>query len=286
MSSWRERNERAVLALRAEPWAARLVASVNRRGIRWEEEDFLFELRYAHDLVRAGLRVEYESPTGMGNSSVDFKIAADVPWLVELVRLRESAAVKAATVFEKLPSGLIVETLNLSSHAGVVDPARAEATPQHELLRVTQKLGDKVFDGKKPIKFPKPDGSAFHMILMDMRGFEGMGFPDRDDCRQIVGGPRMVSPSMFVAYHPETGEPIHGVWDPDNSSTAARLLRERVHVIGFVHEQKYCDDEIRDATVIFLNPEFFGPSDKTTYPLRAAPESLPARGKNSLWGAG
>jgi hypothetical protein len=78
-----------------------------------------------------------------------------------------------------------------------------------------------------------------------------------------------------------------GVWDPQNNSQAAVLLRERVHAIGFVHEDLYIDDEIRDVTVTFLNPAFFGEAQLAPYPLRApAHVALPARATNSLWRTG
>ena len=54
-----------------------------------------------------------------------------------------------------------------------------------------------------------------------------------------------------------TWEPIHGVWDPANTSTAAQLLRERIHVIAWSASSSYCDDEIRDITLPFINPALF-----------------------------
>jgi hypothetical protein len=287
MSPWRERNERGLKALRSEPWARGLVARVDALGIKPEADDTLFELRYAHDLVRAGLQPAYEHRTGVGNSTVDFNLPGEVPWLVELVSIRQSDAMKAATSTETLSPGITTDTLFLSSTAGLADPSKGKQTQQHELLRVVHKLGEKVYDGKKPIKFPVPDGSNFHMLLIDMRGFEGLAaYPDRDHCRQIVSGPYGVHDPFNVASHADTGEPIRGVWDPENPSRAAALLRERVHVIGFVHEQLYCDDEIRDITLPFLNQALLPDAERfhALYPLAAERRlDLPARLENSLW---
>jgi hypothetical protein len=249
----------------------------------------LFELRYAHDLVRAGVAPVYEHRTGVGNSTVDFKLPGTVPWLVELVSIRESDAMKAATIKKTLGRGIRTEMLLLTNTVGLSDPAKKKQTQQEELLRAVNKLGEKVYDKKteKPIKFPVPDGSAFHMLLVDMRGFEGDGDPDRDHCRQIVGGPGLVRGRFNVAMHAETGEPIRGVWDEANTTRAAELLSERIHVIGFVHEQLYCDDEIRDITLPFLNPALFPENERfhDLYPLGAGRRpDLPARAKNSLWG--
>jgi hypothetical protein len=285
---WRERNVRALEALASEPWAQGLLKRVRSLGIKLKEDDTLFELRYAHDLARADVAPVYEHPTGVGNSTVDFKLPGRVPWLVELVSIQESDAVKAATVKKTLASGLRTETFLLTSDAGISDPSKKKQTPQEELLRVVNKLGEKVYDKKRdrPIKFPVPDGSAFHMLLVDVRGFEG-GDPDRDHCRQIVGGPALVRGEFNVAKHADTGEPIRGVWDEANTSRAAELLRERVHVIGFVHEQLYCDDEIRDITLPFINAPIFPEKERfhDLYPLDAGRRlDLPAREKNSLWG--
>ncbi|MES1206010.1 MAG: hypothetical protein ABUS79_08730 [Pseudomonadota bacterium] len=287
MSAWRERNERALKALRPLGWSRGLVARVDALGISPSADDTLFELRYAHDLARARVAPLYEHRTGVGNSTVDFKLPGTIPWLVELVSIRESDAMRAATVKDAIAPGIQTETLFLSSTAGLTDPSRAKQTQQHELLRVVHKLGEKVYDGKKPIKFPVPDGSAFHMLLVDMRGFEGLAaYPDRDHCRQIAGGPSVVRHELNIAAHADTGEPIRGVWDNANSAPAAVLLRERVHVIGFVHEGLYCDDEIRDVTFPLLNPALFPDKERfhDLYPLAAERRlDLPARIENSLW---
>jgi hypothetical protein len=288
MSAWRERNERALARLRLLPWAHGLVARVDALGITPEADDTLFELRYAHDVVLAGVAAVYEHRTGVGNSRVDFELLGVTRWLVELVSIRESDAAKAATTTETLGPGVTLSGMTLAQDVARVDPMKAKQTPQHELLRVVNKIGEKVYDGKKPIKFPVPDGSAFHMLVVDMRGFEGLaGYPDRDHCRQITGGPRLVREPLFVARHADSGEPIRGVWDPENMSPAALLLRQRVHVIGFVHEQLYCDGEIRDVTLPFLNPALFPEKERfhAVYPLPAEQQiDLPARLENSLWG--
>jgi hypothetical protein len=290
MSPWRERNERALEALGPAPWARGLIARVRKLGVTLAADDTLFELRYAHDLARARVAPEYEHRTGVGNSTVDFKLPGAVPWLVELVSIRESDAMKAATSRETHASGIRTETLLLSSTTEILDTSKKKQTQQHELLRVVHKLGEKVYDGAKPIKFPVPDGSAFHMLLVDMRGFEGIaGDPDRDHCRQITGGPSAVREEFNVARHADTWEPIRGVWDPANTATAATLLRERVHVIGFVHEQLYCDDEIRDVTLPFLNAALFPDKERfhDLYPMASGRDldfDYPARVENSLWG--
>ncbi len=131
---WRDRNDRAVEALGPLDWARGLLKRVRSLGIKLEEDDTLFELRYAHDLARAGVTPVYEHPTGVGNSKIDFKLPGRVPWLVELVSIQESDAIKAATVKETLANGIRTETVLLTSTTEISDPSRKKQTPQHELL--------------------------------------------------------------------------------------------------------------------------------------------------------
>ena len=56
-----------------------------------------FELRFGHALRQAGIVPRYEVP-GEGESTIDFAFASGKQeWLVELMRLKETAAAKQAT---------------------------------------------------------------------------------------------------------------------------------------------------------------------------------------------
>lgn len=68
----------------------------------WDEfssiKSALFELRFAGSLHKMGFNVEYEAATGVGKSTVDFKVPYDSSiWLIELTSTRESDTVKKAT---------------------------------------------------------------------------------------------------------------------------------------------------------------------------------------------
>lgn len=57
----------------------------------------LFELRFADEFARCGAAAEYEFAAGVGRSSVDFRVTQPGEWLIELVCLRTTDAVEAAT---------------------------------------------------------------------------------------------------------------------------------------------------------------------------------------------
>jgi hypothetical protein len=87
-----------MLELANQPWAQPIVAGINDNGgLRRENKDRLFELRFAYALHRAGITLRYEIP-GEARSTIDFGFASQGrPWAVELLRLGETQAVKAAT---------------------------------------------------------------------------------------------------------------------------------------------------------------------------------------------
>jgi hypothetical protein len=155
---------------------------------------------------------------------------------------------------------------------------------------VISALERKCFDSKKqrPIKFPIPDASTVNMLLVDTRRYERFGFLDRDHCRQMLGGAALVEHDFNVQWDPVSNKPIRGLWSTDNERPAAGIARERIHVVGFVHEEVYEDDEIREVTVLFQNPRL--PCDGSRYPLRwPTPPGAPRtklRQQNALWNNG
>src|SRR5207253_2519349 len=109
----------------------------------------MFEVRVAYALHRLGFSAEYEHQTGAGTKSADFRVRGDRDWLIELVSLGVTDAVKAATRQE----GPLV-SLDLNSNAK--DRKQSE---EGELIKAIERIADKA------TKFGRPS-SAMHMILV------------------------------------------------------------------------------------------------------------------------
>lgn len=128
-------------------WVAPLLSRLEQEPWNYQTKPLLFELRVAAEIYRAGLSAHYEYPTGIGSSSVDFRFEHDGhEWLVELVSILVSDAVKAASWENGLMFGA-----SLSSDAA--DPRQS---PSGELIVAQQKIGEKVWDGETWVKFPEP----------------------------------------------------------------------------------------------------------------------------------
>src|SRR5262249_18947553 len=233
---------RAADQLEVVPWASPLVnrtkSIVNRlraglidretyraNPLQASDMSFLFEIRYARELADAGLSARYEHGAGVGNTTVDFRVDIDPPWLIELVSLHESEAFKAASWKSGASAGFILST-------SASNPRRSE---EGETIKAQQRIGAKVFDSRQgPIKFPEPKGSM-HMILVDARGFLGNGRGDEADWKQIAFGPHGLDPRLIKYWtNPTTGEraPIMGVFQPDCPLLEAPTLQARVHFVG------------------------------------------------------
>ena len=88
----------AMDALQSVPWAAPLLRAAQARDLlKAENKPLMFEVRFAFELYCAGIIAEYEYPTGVGGSSVDFRVQGSPQWLIEIVSIRASDAVKRAT---------------------------------------------------------------------------------------------------------------------------------------------------------------------------------------------
>lgn len=156
--------ERAIGELEGVQWARPLLDRIQRAGgIKNETKPLLFELRFAYELNRLGSSAEYEYKTGVGNSTVDFRVVAGTAeWLIELVSLQISEGVRQATHVEGL-----VSVTELRS-----DSTNPKQSEEAEMIRAQEKIVDKVFlRDAGPIKFPEVQQGRYHVIVCDMRGF-------------------------------------------------------------------------------------------------------------------
>jgi hypothetical protein len=253
---------KAVVRLNGVAWAAPLLSQTKgivdrlRAGLvdreaysahplRPDQMSFLFELRFACALADADLSAQYEYGAGVKNSTVDFRVDIDPPWLVELVSLHESEGFKAAS----WKSG---EVAGFELNTSADDPRQSE---EGETLKVQERIGAKAFNQGEPIKFPKPNG-AIHMIMVDARGYlDGLG--DEADWSQIACGPHGLEYLLVKHWtNPKTDKraPIMGLFQPGCPLRAAPTLQRRVHFIGFVCERTFAAGEIKRRVFYCCNP--------------------------------
>jgi hypothetical protein len=210
-------------------WAKPLLADIEAAGgPKTENKARLFELRFGHSLHRVGVEPKYEVP-GEGRSTVDFAFASGgTDFLVEMMRLEETVAVKAATTVKTFDDGATLMARHLHSNAD--DPRQ---TPEGETLKAIQRICQKLEKDGKPHKFP-PLSEKTHVLLVDFRTFKNGG--DKWDRAHIgLGGSNV--PDVFRNYY--GGKLISGVFDPNTTQKGAAEARGRLHFIGFVNEKSY-----------------------------------------------
>lgn len=278
-----DKEKRASELLASQPWAKELVSRA-RPGS--DEESSLFELRFAYEATRCGISLSYEWPTGVFESSVDFRILGAPSWNVELVSPKVSLAIQDARTIQ-WPTPLLDWEEEADTFPLVEDD---KGSPPRELFRLRRQVLEKVFNRKekRPTKFPVPDGSAFNVIVFDTRSFLGGGaLIDRDDLRQLAYGASSVHTTYNVATCHSHADPIRGLFEADAPSAGEKLFRERIHMLVAIHEQTFDDDEIRQSMVLLPNPNLMSESDARTFPMRWITD-LPSvsRAENPLWNDG
>ena len=210
------------------------------------EMSFLFEIRFARSLAQAGVVAEYEYGASVGNTTIDFRVKLDPPWLVELVSLHESAAFKQTAWTSGDWYGYALRT----------DAGNPKHSEEGETLKAQERIGNKVLDDQRPIKFPEPNGSI-HMLMVDARGYMGGGHADKADWHQLAYGPRGLEPHFIKFWtNPTTGTraPIMGLFEAGCPLPASRIMQERIHFIGFICERKFASGEIKEQTFYCGNP--------------------------------
>jgi len=260
------RTEKAISDLSSVSWAKPVLSRLeNAGGIKAENMPLMFEVRFAQELHHAGITAEYEYNAGVGDSTVEFRLNTNPEWLIELVSIRTSNAAKRA--IRKV--GLIYEQLIRPTPK---DPGRSE---EGEMITAEQKIGEKVFSGGKPTKFPVLD-SSLRLILTDMRGYLDEG-GDVLDYRQMAYGASGIPAEYSWLIHywesqPGNLSPIKGLFESDNPLRAAKYIQERIHFLGFVRERDFNNGEIKNTGYYLSNWHLFSTNQDAikayeTYPL-------------------
>jgi hypothetical protein len=123
-------------------WAKPIIAEIHANGgLTGKNMDKFFELRFGHALETAGISPEYEIQ-GEADSTLDFSFTSkEKPWAVELMRLNETQAAKAATV-ELEDDGIAFVKRVL--YSGGSDPRQS---PEGETLKTIQRICQKCEQG-------------------------------------------------------------------------------------------------------------------------------------------
>jgi hypothetical protein len=240
-------------------WAQGLLKAVkDRGGIKAENSEMLFEVRFALELHKAGVEADYEYGTGIGDSKVDFHLKGDREWLIEIVSLRESKAVRDAT-WEDAES---YEALLLPSN-----PADLR-TLAGEMISVQRRIGEKVLKKEQITKFPVPASNGpVHVIIADMRGYTGedptlaAGYNFRPEYLQIAYGKKGLPTDQLENDPPLlrfwNGQPVKGLFEESNPTRSTKLIQERIHFVGFVYEKRYCEGSIPNELFMCPNLALF-----------------------------
>jgi len=257
--------ERAIATISDRDWAKPIVADINANGgLTGKNMNKFFELRFGHALETAGISPQYEIP-GEADSTLDFGFTSKKkPWAVELMRLNETQAAKAATV-ELEDDGIAFVKRILSS--GGSDPRQS---PEGETLKTIQRICQKCERGGKPHKFSLPNGS-YNAILVDMRNHLNGG--DVYDRIHIALATERV-PDARLRYFWD-GKPITGVFDKRTKMKGAAEARQRLHFLGFVRDREYQEAKFGAKIEFIGNPHLFASSEEmnaamATWPLQPA----------------
>lgn len=247
-------------------WAKPLISDINANGgLKGENKAKLFELRFGHCLHKEGIQPRYEVP-GEGDSTLDFAFEnGDRQFLVEMMRLEETDAARAATTKEELENEAVMVKRQLTTTAE--DPRQSE---EGETLKTVQRICQKFENGGKPHKFPKPD-AATHVLLVDLRTFLNGG--DQWDRLNVALGSDHVPHEIFRRYY--NGKPITGVFNPKTDMKGAGEVRDRLHFIGFVNEKAYESGAFGPAIQFFANPQLFKSPEEAHKALSGWPLGVP-----------
>lgn len=252
-------------------WARPLLADIRRNGgLTWANKAKFFELRFGYALHQAGVVMRYEVP-GEAKSTLDFGFSwKNTNWLVELMRLEETHAVRSATQTHTDDNGTPWASLQLSTNAE--DPTHSI---EGETLKAVQRICQKCESEGRPHKFPTP-AETYHAILVDFRTFADGGDP-WDRIHVGLGGEYVKDP--FKMYWDK--RLISGVFNRRTNVFGAAEARERVHFLGFVDEKKFSDGGFAAGTQFIANPFLFDNAED----MRAAIENWPLQPVRVLNGA-
>jgi hypothetical protein len=228
-----------------------LTAKIIECGFNQQSIPFLFELRFAHELARRDISFQYEFQA-FDDTSVDFRFSTEGACvLAELLSVGTTSRVNDSISTKSSADGAVWHSLDLSdTHKD------KRLTETGEVLIAQQKICEKVFKNGKPVKFPLPAASdAFHIIVVDMRGFLG-GIPsDHADYFQLCFGNDAVGLAEKRFWRADgRDKPVLGIFQDTERPRGAREIRKRIHGILFTRDTTYGTGSILDPKTSILIP--------------------------------
>jgi hypothetical protein len=235
-------------------WIQPLIKKIKANGgVCNKNKPLLFELRFAAELHYLGLSPNYEYKTGVDDSTVDFRINRKdgFSWLVELVSIEISDAVKRATEETEVCWTTLL-------HSDAEDKTQSV---EGEIIKAQEKIVEKVYSNGKITKFPPASDVCISLILADMRGclLENTGYYDYLQIAYGAKGlrPEHECPVYFWKDRNGTFLPIKGIFEEDNPLKGSTILQQRIHFLGFVNEKEYGLGELLNQIQYFPNPNLF-----------------------------
>jgi hypothetical protein len=206
----------------------------------------LFEVRFAHAINKLGFEAEYEFKTGVGGTSVDFKINIEgcaKDWLVELTSLTSAIGDWSNDGYFGY-SSISNSDQNCNE---VLDLVKAQNALFHKVCK-SNKRGE-----VEPIKFPE-NSPYHHAVILDTRASVGGMIDSYDFCNICFGSAGL--PDMYKRFfrYRDEWELFKGIFDINNANEKSRYIRERIDVIGFINEKDYLRNEIVSSINLFANP--------------------------------
>ena len=263
-------SKNAAEQLREAPWTKKMLKESKIKGALSvqpsvqrtynelnEIKSALFEVRFAFAIHLEHLTAEYEYPTGVDNSSIDFKVRDENnSWLIELTSLRESDAVKTATTLNN-NSSIIYESITGKDENSpeILDILKLQNAIYNKVTKKNSKL--------KPIKFPKITNKNYHVIVIDARSIN-VSAVDYFDFALAINGSLSLSAinqgfycRFFFNKNTKELSHIRGVFEENNEDGRSVIVRERIHFIGFTVEKSYSPGELMQEMIVFPNPRYF-----------------------------
>jgi len=257
-----EYTDRAANELRAVDWTDKLLQRFDQNGGSVSENmPLMFEVRFAYELYLRGVEAQYEYSAGVEDSTIDFRVMSPQEWLIELVSVRESQGLQAATEHHGF-----FWSRQLSSDAR--DERQSE---EAEMIVALAKITEKVYSAGKPTKFPMPS-SAFHIVVVDMRGYLGEG-GDGLDYSQMANGALAIPEQEAPARRFWRGEPIRGLFErvDGHPLKGATVAQKRIHFLAFVAESEFREGEIARTLQFRPNPHLLTTRDRVQTAYRSFP---------------